>query len=327
MRRREFITLLGGAATVWPLITRAQQSTIPVVGFLCGGSPNAFAKLVDAFQHGLNETGFIEHQNLGIDYRWAEGQYDRLPQLAAELVSRHVAVIATPGGTVETLAAKAATTTIPIVFGTGADPIEMGLVTSLNRPGGNITGVTFLATEAAAKMLELLHEAVPKTKIIGALVNPGNPNAKAHLREIQQGASALRIEPHILNAGSDSEIDAAFEIMVKTGAEALIIEGDPFFQSRIKQLVTLTAQHAIPAVYQNRSFPDAGGLMSYGTSLSDAFRTVGLYTGRILQGEKAADLPVQQAVKVELIINLKTAKALGVGVPLSLLGRADEVIE
>jgi putative ABC transport system substrate-binding protein len=274
----------------------------------------------------LSEAGYVEGQNVTIEYRWAEGQADRLPALAADLVRRRVAVIATLAN-VATVAAKAATTTVPIVFTIGGDPVTMGLVDSLNRPGGNITGVSFLSSAVMAKMLEVLHEVAPNTAVIAALVNPANPQAEADTGEAQEAARFLGLQVHVLNARNESDIDTAFATLVQRHAGALLIEGDGLFVTRMKQLVVLTARHATPAIYQGRDFPDAGGLMSYGASRANALRVAGVYAGRILKGEKPADLPVQQSTKVELIINLTTAKALGITVPISLLGRADEVIE
>jgi putative ABC transport system substrate-binding protein len=325
MRRRNFMTLLGSAA-VWPLAARAQQPAMPVIGFLSTESLETTRDQFNAFRQGLSEAGYVEGQNVTIEYRWAEGQADRLPALAADLVRRRVAVIATLAN-VATVAAKAATTTVPIVFTIGGDPVTMGLVDSLNRPGGNITGVSFLSSAVMAKMLEVLHEVAPNTAVIAALVNPANPQAEADTGEAQEAARFLGLQVHVLNARNESDIDTAFATLVQRHAGALLIEGDGLFVTRMKQLVVLTARHATPAIYQGRDFPDAGGLMSYGASRANALRVAGVYAGRILKGEKPADLPVQQSTKVELIINLTTAKALGITVPISLLGRADEVIE
>jgi ABC-type uncharacterized transport system substrate-binding protein len=325
-KRREFIALLGGAAPVWPLAVNAQQPTIPVVAFLDAASLEIEVRGLSEFRKGLSEIGFVEGQNVMIEYRSAEGQADRLPALAADIVRRRVAVIAAVANNAA-VAAKATTTTIPIVFAVGGDPIKMGLVDSLNRPGGNITGVSFLSSDIVAKMLEALHELMPKTARIAALVNPTNQNAAVDTKEAEAAARTLGLELQVLNASNASEIDDAFALLVEQRAAALLIEGDPFFIGRMKQLVVLTARHAIPAIYQGRDFPDAGGLMSYGANRSDALRLAGGYTGRILKGERPVDLPVQLATKVELVVNLTTAKALGLKIPLPLLGRADEVIE
>jgi putative ABC transport system substrate-binding protein len=325
-RRREFIAALGGAAVAWPLVAQAQQSTVPVIGFLNSASPALFAHLVRAFHLGLSETGYAEGRNVAIDYRWAENQYNRLSVLVGDLVRRQVAVIvAFPN--VSALAAKSATTTIPIVFVTGSDPVEIGLVASLNRPGGNITGVTSLNVEVGQKRLELLHELVPTTTVIAALVNPTNSNAETLSRDLQAATRALGLQLHVLPASTAGDFDTVFASVVRLRAGALVIGADAFFTSRSELLAALTLRHAVPTIYQTREFALAGGLMSYGGSFTDNFRQVGVYTGRILKGEKPADLPVQQATKVDLIINLKTAKALGLDVPPTLLARADEVIE
>jgi putative ABC transport system substrate-binding protein len=326
MRRREFITLIGGAAA-WPITARAQQPAVPAIGFLGSESPDLWTTRVRAFRRGLSEAGYVDGQNVAIEYRWAEGRYDRLPALAGDLVRQQVTVIAAPGSTPGALAAKAATTTIPIVFGTGADPVAMGLVASLNRPGGNLTGVTALTVEVLPKQLEFLHALLPTATIIVLIVNPTNPNAETESRDLQAAARILGLQLHILHASTERDFDAAFATSVKLRAGGLVIGADQFFNSRSEGLAALALHHAVPAIYQSREFAAAGGLMSYGSSTTDTFHLAGVYTGRVLKGEKPADLPVQQATKVELIINLKTAKALGVTVPLALLTRADEVIE
>jgi putative tryptophan/tyrosine transport system substrate-binding protein len=327
MKRREFITLIGGAA-VWPLAARAQQRAAPVIGFLSGWFAGDSNEYLAYFRQGLAETGYIEGQNVTIEYRWAEGNYDKVPALVADLVRRQVTAIAIPNTTTSAVAAKAATQTIPIIFLIGSDPVKMGLVASLNRPGGNLTGINALQTALVAKRLELLHELVPATTRIAFLVNPTNRAfAEADTREAQEAARVLGLNLLVLNASSQSEIDAAFATLVLERAGALVTNGESFFMTRSVQLAVLAARHAVPAIYAYRENTLAGGLMSYGSDLLKATRELGIYTGRILKGEKPADLPVQQSTKVELIINLKTAKALGITVPLPLSGRADEVIE
>src|SRR5262245_25968192 len=326
MTRREFITLLGGAAAAWPLTARAQQAAMPVVGFLNTRVPGADPHLLAAFRRGLKETGYVEGQNVTIEYRWAYNQYDRLPALAADLVSHQVTVIAAIGSP-SAPAAKAATTTIPIVFIIGFDPVEVGLVTSLNRPGGNLTGVTVLGVELGSKRLELLHELVPTTNILAALVNPDTPAAGTQSTELHTAARTFGLKLHVLHASAERDFDTVFATLHQLGAGGLVIGNDTFFSTRSEQLAALALRHAIPAIFQYRQFVEASGLMSYGGNLSDNYRLTGVYTGRILRGEKPNDLQAIQPTKAELSINFKTATVLGLEVPPSLLARADEVIE
>jgi putative tryptophan/tyrosine transport system substrate-binding protein len=327
MRRREVITLLGGAVAAWPLSARAQQLAMPVIGFLGAPSAAPYARYIAAVHQGLKEVGYIEHQNVAMEYRWADSQYDRLTALAADLVSRRVAVIVPIGGAPATLAAKAATSSIPIVFNLGADPIQLGLVANLNRPGGNITGVAMMTLEVETKRLELLHELAPTSAPIAVLLNPSNAQAQSQETEIQRAARVIGRRVLILYAGTEHEIEKAFAALGRDRAGALLVGGDPFFTSQAVLFVVLTARYAIPTIYPFRSYVDAGGLMSYGTSLLDAYRLTGVYTGRVLKGEKPADLPILQPTKFELILNLKTARALDISIPPTLLARADEVIE
>jgi putative ABC transport system substrate-binding protein len=326
MRRRELVLLLAGAMTAARSL-RAQQNAMPAIGFLNVTSPGPLAPYLAAFRQGLSETGYVEGQNVAIEYRWAEGHTDRLPALAADLVSRKVDVIASTGGIAPALAAKNATSTIPIVFVIGSDPVADGLVASLARPGGNLTGLTLLGDELTPKRLELLSELVPQTRRIALLVNPNNPEAEPLVSDMQKAAQAKGVQLHIIKVGTEREIDAPFSVLAEVQAGALLVGGNPLFDTQREQLVALAARHAVPAIYSEREFAVAGGLISYGTSRTAAYRQAGIYAGRILKGAKPADLPVQQPTTFELVINLKTAKALGLTVPPSILARADEVIE
>ena len=326
MKRREFITVLGGAAT-WPLIAHAQQPAVPVVGFLHSAFPEPYANLVETFRQTLRETGYTEGRTLAIEYRWAEGRYNRLPVMAADLVSRQVAVIAATGGSAAALAAKEATATIPIVFATGGDPVKLGLVSSLNRPNGNVTGVSFFTNVLEAKRLQLLHEIVPHRATIGFLINPTNPASTSEMREAQEGAHALGVQLHVLSASSESDIDTAFASLSEQKTGALLVGADPFLFSRRDRLVALAARHKVPAIYTLREYALSGGLMSYGTDFADVYRQTGIYIARILKGALPADIPVTQSTKFNLVINLKTTKALGLTIPPGVLAIADEVIE
>jgi putative ABC transport system substrate-binding protein len=325
MRRREFISLLGGAAVAWPLAARAQQPTMPVVGFLNSASPDRYARQLSAFRQGLSEAGFVEGRNVTIEPRWAEDKYDRLPGLAADLVNRRVDVIAVNNPAV--LPAKAATKTIPIVFTIGFDPVSSGLVASLNQPGGNLTGITSLNEEMGPKRLDVLREAVPMATIIAVLINPTNSNANSMANELHAAARSRGLQVSVLHAKKEADLDMVFKSVVQIKAGALLITADPLFISLSDRLAELALRYGIPTIFQYREFVAAGGLMSYGGDVLDQFRQVGVYTGRILKGEKPANLPVQQATKIELLINLKTAKTLGLSIPNTLIGRADEIIE
>jgi putative ABC transport system substrate-binding protein len=328
MKRREFITLLGGAAAAWPLAARAQQAKMPVIGFLSSVSPDSYAIRLRAFRQGLKEAGYVEGQNVATEYRWAEGQNNRLPALAAELVHHRVDVIVAGGGTPCAVAAKAATATIPVVFEVATDPVKLGFVVSLDRPGGNLTGVANLNVEVGPKRLELLHELLPSVTVIAALVNPANPAlSQPFVQSLRTAANGLGLELHVLDASTERDLDPVFAALVQLKAGALVIGPDVFFNSHIEQIAALAIGHAVPAIYQYRPFVEAGGLLSYGSDETETYRQVGLYAGRLLKGEKPGDLPVVQSTKVQLIINLKTAKALGLTIPLPMLGRADEVIE
>jgi putative ABC transport system substrate-binding protein len=319
--------MLGGAAA-WPLAARAQQpGKLPVIGYLGPESPAVFASRVRAFRQGLGETGYAEGRNVAIEFRWAEGQHNRLPALAADLVGRQVAVIVAPGGAPGALAAKSATTTIPIVFEMGADPIAIGLVGNLNRPGGNLTGVSSLNVQVTPKRLEILHEAIPTGAVVAVLLNPTSPTADSQFKQLQEAARTLALQLHVLHASTEGDFDKVFATLLQLRPKGLVVASDTFFATHSEQLAALTARYALPAIHQSRDFALAGGLMSYGGSFVESHRQAGVYTGRILKGDKPADLPVQQVTKVELLINLKTAKALGVTFPLALSGRADQVIE
>ena len=326
MRRREFIALLGTAA-VWPLAGQAQQSAMPVIGYLGPESPERFASRVRAFRDGLAETGYVEGRNVAIEFRWAEGQYSRLPALAADLANRQVAVIVAPGGAPIALAAKSATTTIPIVFEMGGDPIALGVVDSLSRPRGNLTGVSSLNVEVSRKRLEFMHELLPTAAVFAVVVNPTSPTADSQLRNLHAAADSLGVQLHILHASTEQEFDTVFTVLPQLRAGGLVFTSDPYFANRSAQLAGLAVRHAVPAITQSRDFAVAGGLMSYGGDFTQSHRHAGKYVGRILKGEKPSDLPVQQVTKVELFINLKAANALGLTVPPSLISRADEVIE
>jgi putative ABC transport system substrate-binding protein len=327
MKRRELMFLLLGGAMATARTAHAQRKAMPVIGFLSARPEGASAALVAAFHRGLSETGYTEGQNVAIEYRWAEGRYDRLPALAADLVGRKVDVIVASGGPPSAQAAKIATATIPITFVVGTDPVELGLVASLARPGGNLTGVSMMMTELNAKRLELLSELVPQAGVIALLVNPNYPGAEEIMREVEEAARATGVQVLNLKAGTEGEIDAAFTTLVERHVDALVVGNDSFFDSRIEQLVALAGRHGVPAIYDQREFPDSGGLMSYGTSLTSVYRQLGIYAGKILNGAEPADLPVQQPTRFELVLNMKTAKALGLTTPQSILARADEVIE
>ena len=327
MRRREFISLIGGVAATWPLAARAQQPAMPVIGFLNSASAAPWQPYVAGFRAGLKEAGYVDGQNVAIEFRWAEGRYDRLPGMAADLVRRKVAVLVATGGSPSVVAAKAATSTIPIVFTTGSDPIRAGFVTSISRPEGNVTGVNFFTTVLEGKRIGLLRALVPGLQLIAVLFNPDRPTHATEVREVQEAARAIGQQIHILLASNENAINAAFATATQLHAEAMLVGADPFFNSQRDKIIALAARHSIPAIYEHREFTQAGGLMSYGTNLSAGYRQVGVYVGRILKGEKPGDLPVVQSTKFEFVINLKAAKALGLTVPEGLLNAADEVIE
>jgi putative tryptophan/tyrosine transport system substrate-binding protein len=327
LRRRDFITLLGGTTAAWPFAARAQQPAMPVIGYLHSGSPLPYEHLVAAFRQGLKEAGYVEGRNVALEFRWAEGRYDQLPVLVADLVGRRVAVIVTQGGDPPLLAAKSATSTIPIVFTSSSDPVKLGLVDSLNRPGGNVTGVWLYTSLLGAKRLELLQQLLPSGTLIAVLVNPDNPNAQIDITELQGAARTLGQSISFLNARTETQIDMVFAALGDRHVSALLVNTDPFFLARCDQFASLAARNAIPTIYAQREFVAAGGLISYGASLADGYRQVGTYAGRVLSGDKPADLPVIQPTRFELVINLNTAKALGLTVPPALLARADEVIE
>ena len=327
MDRRTFIACVAGGLLDAPLAARAQSPAIPMIGFLCSASSEQWTRYVAGFHQGLKEAGLVESKNVAIEYRWAEGHYDRLPELAADLVSRRVAVLVATGGGVSARAAKSATSTIPIVFLTGGDPVKSGLVASFNRPGGNATGVSIVTTELLAKRLELLHELVPKANIVALIVNPDAADIEFQVKEAQDAARSLGRQLHILRARTELDIDVAFATLAQVRANALIVGSDPFFNLRREQFVALAAHHAVPSIYDLRSFVDSGGLISYGSNITEAYRQAGTYAGKILNGAKPADLPVVQSRRIEFVINLKTAKALGITIPQSLLLRADEVIQ
>ena len=328
MRRRDFIKVVAGSAAGYPLAGRAQQPTMPVIGFLNSASPESFAPQLAGFHQGLNEVGYVEGRNVTIEFRWAKAQYNRLPELAADLVRRQVAVIAATGGSVSATAAKSATTTIPIVFTSGGDPVRTGLVASLSRPGGNVTGVSLFTSTLAAKRLELLHELVPAAKVMAMLVNPTNPNSEADTKAVEAAAPGLGVQIVVLKASSGAEIGKAFDALHQYKVDAVLVGADPLFDNSGRdQLIVLTARHAVPAIYDFRDVADAGGLVSYGTNLAEGYRLAGIYAGRILKGERPADLPVLQPTKFEFVINLKTARALGLTISNQMQLRADEVIE